>query len=276
MKKATMNAWLALLLAGAPILGCSGADSINIGNSQQGTQLSDYVAKWDGYAQAYTFNPDGSDRVRLTVAADGTGTLQVGNSALLSAPTDPNVGYPPGVSSLNEATEPLYEGFLYPIHAPDVQQSRIQIGINPADLWADWCALQTSVPYYETTIVNDAGVSNVVSGQSDAGTVTVLYGCAPNLPAMGQFSPTGGETNCALDEPDGGSVPIDCGKLFLCNMVGTCICNATSCAIPPLPAGTTAAKYPIELDGALDSTGATLTGTLNLGATRVTVVLQKQ
>ena len=38
--------------------------------------------------------PDGSDRVRLTIAANGQGTFEVGNAALLPPPTDPNVGYP--------------------------------------------------------------------------------------------------------------------------------------------------------------------------------------
>src|SRR5205823_5394415 len=116
------------LLCGAGIpLGCSGG-SVNIGNTNAvGSKLSDYAASWDGYAEAYTFMPDSSDRVRLTISADGHGTVEVGDTALLPPPTDPNVGYPsPGQPqfdgySLNSG---LSGGALYPIYAPRVQESR--------------------------------------------------------------------------------------------------------------------------------------------------------
>jgi hypothetical protein len=38
----------------------------------------------------------------------------------------------------------------------------------------------------------------------------------------------------------------------------------------------TVGNYPVELDGTLDSTGTTLTGTLNLDGTRVIVVMQRK
>ncbi len=70
--------------------------------------------------------------------------------------------------------------------------------------------------------------------------------------------------------------PVDCGKFYLC-ITGVCTCTATSCtASPTLSADTGPAGYPIELDGALDSSGKALTGTLNLGGTRVTVHLTRK
>ena len=194
-----------------------------------------------------------SDRVRVTIAADGHGTLRLGDDALYPPPTDPNVGYPPGIqlgaSSLGLPMIPVEE-FLYPLHAARVETNRIQLGIDPADLWAAWCALQTPVP--ETP---------------DA----LSYNCEPNLP----FGEMAG--SCALMEPDGTSVPVDCGKLALCRMAEECTCTASACAAGTVPNGTPPDQYPDELDGALDATGSTLTGTLMLGAgTRLTVVLQKQ
>ncbi len=71
-------------------------------------------------------------------------------------------------------------------------------------------------------------------------------------------------------------VPVDCGKLALC-LDNVCACTASSCTSEPaIPDGSTPAQYPVELDAALDATGTTLTGTLNLAGTRVTVVLTKQ
>jgi hypothetical protein len=261
--------------AGAP-LACSGGGSVNIGNTEvAGSQLSDYAANWDGYAEAYTFSPDGSDRVRLTIDASGQGTFQVGNATtLLSPPTDPNVGYPPGISvdgvSPDGSNNGTREDFLYPIHAANVQEARIQLGIDPSDLYAAWCALQTPIPSYETTTVDDAGVSNTVGGASDAGTVSTFYNCLPNVSSMSQGD------NCSLLEPDGSSDPVDCGKLYLCNIARPCACTASGCTIPPLPADATAAQYGGELDGALDTTGKMLTGTLTLNGQRITVHLTKQ
>jgi hypothetical protein len=262
--------------AGAP-LACSGGGAVNIGNTEvAGSQLSDYAASWDGYAEAYTFTPDGSDRVRLTIDASGQGTFRVGNATtLLPPPTDPNVGYPPGVGEAGNNFSPR-EDFIYPIHAANVQAARIQLGINPGDLYAAWCALQTPIPSYETTTVDDAGVSNTVSGASDAGTVSTFYNCAPNLGQMEHLDPATGQPICELTEPDGSGVPIDCGKYFLCTMGFACTCTATGCTSAPVPADATAAQYGIELDGALDTTGKILTGTLALNGQRITVHLTKQ
>ncbi len=282
MKKTQLLSPVLILCAAGSLVACSG-DKANIGNTSViGAQLSDYAATWDGYAEAYTFPPDGSDRVRLTIDASGQGTLRVGDAALFPAPSDPNVGYPPGVayngpSSVNAG---LTEGFLYPIYATQVQADRIQLGANPGDLFGAWCALQTPIPFYETTITgvfldggvvqtNDGGSPIGVPGIVDGGVVSTFYSCLPNEPSMS------GPSGCAQMNPDGTTTPVDCGKLTLCQLSQTCECTATSCTSYPVAASTPVGSYPVELDGALDATGTMLTGTLNVG-TRVTVHLIKQ
>ena len=283
MKNVRTQALLALMGGAGISLACSGGGAVNIGNTNVvGSQLSDYAATWDGYAEAYSFMPDGSDRVRLTIAANGQGTLEVGNAALLPPPTDPNVGYPPGAAANGPgpldptSTGVLTEGFLYPIYAAQVQADRIQLGANPGDLYAAWCSLQTTTyPTYETSFAHpDAGYTSTVPGIVDGGVVSVFYTCLPNGGSM--FSPTGG---CAVGSSDGGWTPVDCGKLSLCTLNMACQCTATGCASEQIAAGTPVSNYPVEIDGALDPTGTMLTGTLTLdgqSGTRITVHLTKQ
>jgi hypothetical protein len=264
------------LCAAGPLLACSGDKPVNIGNTNVvGSQLSDYAASWEGYAEAYTFMPDGSDRVRLTIGANGQGTFQVGNAALLPAPTDPNAGYPAGQPDpFVGPNEGLSGGVLYPVYAAQVQENRIQAGLKPNDYYGAWCALQT--PYH----VLDGYVN---SGQPDAGDGGLVpnfeYRCLPDV--GGGISGQGADQQCfvQISSIDGSSTdqPVDCGKFALCNR-NVCACTATSCATssPVVLAGTLPSGYPVELDAALDSAGKTLTGTLALSANlRVTVVLTK-
>jgi hypothetical protein len=290
MKKVGFRTLAALLFGAGFSAACSGGGgTVNIGNTNAvGSQLSDYAASWDGYAEAYTFTPDGSDRVRLTIAANGQGTLEVGNQTLVAAPTDPNLGYPPG----NEdptliSTPPLWEGALYPIYGAQVQTNRIQVGIKPNDYYAAWCALQTPHAFVGE-ISFDAGppgveVSGLVpfdggAGAADAASGAITY-LACSWPGGGGSGTTDAGTTCEGDNGLSGQevVPVDCGKFALCNAM-VCACTATTCdSSPVVAAGSAPSQYPVELDAALDSTGKTLTGTLALSTDlRVTVVLQKQ
>jgi len=252
-----------ILCAAVSLEACSGDKPVNIGNTMIGAQLSDYAATWDGYAEAYAFQPDGSDRVRLTLDASGNGTLEIGDSALLPAPTDQNVGFPKNATG-SVVPSPGYglsEGFLYPVHAANVQSDRIQLGVNPYDLWAAWCALQTSTFPYQYLDEMTGNFENV-------------YTCVdPNA-----ATPPGG--GCAMVDPDGGTTPIDCWKVSLCEYPNpACTCTATGCTSVQVAAGTPVAQYLVELDGALDATGATLTGTVTgtvATGDRVTVHLTKQ
>jgi hypothetical protein len=262
MKRNSLNSITILLGLVAPAVGCSGGGNVNIGETQSvGSKLSDYAATWDGYAEAYTFQPSGSDQVHLVLDGSGSGTLHVGDETPLPPPTDPSVGYPPGVSQ--GLKYPLWDNFLYPVHGARVQTDRIQVGINPNDIESAWCALQTPIPDVET---NTNG-----KGADATTTTTTFYGCLPNLGTQS------GTTDCALIAMDGTKTPVDCDKLYLCNDIRACNCTADSCSSNWQPAGDAGPdQYPDELDAALDASGKTLTGTLTLGDVRVTVHLTRQ
>ena len=260
MKNDRTRVLVALLCgAGAP-LACSGGGAVNIGNTETaGAELSDYAATWDGYVEAFNFWPDGSDHVRLTIAANGQGTLQIGDAALLAPPTDPNVGYPPGGYSTwvpftgTGRVSELVQGFQYPIHAATVQADRIQLGVDPNDLYTDWCPLETPFPF---------------------GDPPGYYTCI-NI-ASGTMISSNWDGTCTVTMPDQTTQVVDCLKVDLCMPPSTaCNCTATGCTANTVPAGGSPSQYAVELDGAMDGTGATLTATLTL-ADRVTVVLTKQ
>src|SRR5262249_6545701 len=132
-------------------------------------------------------------------------------------------------------------------------ESRIQLGINPDDIFGAWCALQTPVPTNQFT-------------NADGGLET-FYGCVPNWGTGPSGLPDGGPDAgpaCALFPPDGGpAVPVGCDKIWLCGpQGGVCRCTAASCASGTVSPGTPLNQYPAELDATLDDTGTTLTGTL--------------
>jgi hypothetical protein len=284
-----------LACAGLP-LACSGGGAVNIGNTESlGGKLSDYAASWDGYAEAFTFMPSGSDRVRLTIDAGGQGTLRVGDGPLLPPPTDPTVGYPPSAGPSDpgaaEFDSILREGFPYPIYGAQVQTQRIQLGVNLTDLFAAWCAIETPIAWQpapnfdpdagfpdagfpDAGFPDDASYANYqaspLPSSSDGGVSPDVYGCLPNWQAVL------GNPGCFLVDPDGRFDAVDCGKLDICRDSDICTCTATTCAITPVPAGTPVSQYPVELDAALDSGASTLVGTLVVEGVRVTVHLQRQ
>jgi hypothetical protein len=256
MKKKQIGTPLILLCAAGALLG-SGNGTVNIGDTQvRGSQLSDYAAVWDGYAQAYTFG-DGSDHLRLTIDAGGHGVLQVGDSAPLPAPSDPSVGYPAGYQGMfgTSGIAPPNPGFAYPIHATQVQSDRIQLGIDFNDLYSAWCGAESS--FAHPTHIN---------GPAD-------YGCLPEVQRIDHPANQG----CTAYFPDGTSQAMDCGKLSLCVLESVCTCTVSGCTATLTSNGTPPTQYSVEIDGALDGTGSALTGTfLVQGGARVTVVLQKQ
>lgn len=262
MTKMHTRAVTVLLLGAGALVGCSGnGGNVNIGDtSPVGAKLSDYAASWDGYAQAYAFWPDGSDRVRLTIDAQGHGNLRVGGADLLAAPTDPDEFTLENITALPEWSD-LVSGGLYPAHAAEVQAGRIQFGINPWDLEAAWCALQTPYP---------APAGGIVI--ADGGQVQEHYDytCLPT------YVSATSAPDCSYTDEARQTHAVSCAKFWLCQGIAACACTATSCAGRDLSYATAANQYPDEFDAALDTTGRTLTGTLNLDGQRITVVMQRQ
>ena len=194
-------------MRGRGLAGCSSGDAVNIGNTQAiGSELADYAAIWDGYAEAHTFG-DGSDHVHLTIDASGQGFLQFGDSAPPPAPTDPSVGYPPGAAGFGgpgTVTSTPLPGFLYPIHSAGVQAERIQLGVDPNDLYSAWCAIVPSFPN---------------------ATQSTGYGCLPEFQQAGYMPGSG----CSLLPTGGTTEAVDCSKLDLCFMGMVCTCTANAC-----------------------------------------------
>jgi hypothetical protein len=228
-----------LALAPAACGGGSGGSTVFTGAS-----IVDYVARWDGYAEAHTFN-DGSDRVRLLIDASGQGSVQVGELALWPAATDPNVG-PPGQwdRSNNYGIANLVPGFLYPIYDPRVEARRIRFSVNYHDAWRDWCRMQTPV----------------LSAQ--LGT----YACAPD---QGYDPATSDPNRCYVRDPiTQAVVEYDCFKWELCQLTAPCSCaaaplqcecSATACDVPSVNGN--GAVF-VQVDAALENDGADLVGTL--------------
>jgi len=219
-------------------LGCS-SSAENLGDGEvhvDKSQLASYAATWDGYIEAYSFQ-SGTDRVHVTLDANGHGSFQVGDGPLLPPPTDPNVGYPQALRDAAEGviagdfTFVLYDGLAYPVADTRIESERIRFNVDPHSAFTAWCELQTP------TLAEATPAS---------------YGCAA----------TGGGytgTNCTVSVPGNFEEPIDCGKLSICN--NACSCDVTSCTSHP-------AYSVIELDAALDDSGHNLVGTLltNAGA----------
>jgi hypothetical protein len=201
-----------------------------------GEQLSDYAASWEGYTEAFSF-ASGTDRLRLTLAEDGTGTIIVGEDAPPPpVPTNPEVG--PGFATGRQLQPLVLEGFPFSVQAIRVEARRLRLGAELKEPYRAWCELQTAYP-----IAPDIG----------------YYECLPN----GSTRSNGDRTDCAL-EPEGTDewIPIDCEKLSLC-MAGaqTCRCDEAGCSIP---ASESLEAQSLHLDGALFERGAEMVGTLVL------------
>ena len=227
---------VALACAGAA---CGSQSSVDIGGNR-GAALLDYSGDWDGYMEAYQLS-DGSDRIRISVGADGQGTARLGDSPLIPPPTDFNVGYPP------TGTDPR-TAFLFSIQDAHVESSRMRFGLTSTETLAPWCEHQ--LPVLDTVNV----------------TTPPRYGCGPNTVAGNE----GGV--CYFLDENGTKVIKDCGWIDLCVGGGACGCTETSCTSPaPSPVST------ILVDAALDSGGSQLVGTVDFGliGTRVTVRLNK-
>lgn len=213
-------------------LGCSSSPE-NIGDGEldvDKAKLESYAASWDGYVEAYHFQ-SGTDRVHVTLDANGNGSFVVGDGALLAPPTDPNLGYPAALATdvlargFLDQTSTLYDGIAYPVVGTRIESERIRLAFDPHSAFTEWCEMQTPA--------------------LDPNTTPTYYGCAPNGWNQDQNGCTVFIT--AVGEP------IDCGKLVICN--SGCDCDASSCTSKP-------SHTLVELDAALDDGGHNLVGTL--------------
>jgi len=221
---------------------CTSGGDLNVGDDRSGEfgqVLEDYAAQWDGYAQAYTFRGDGSDRVRLTLDASGNGSLRFGDEELIGPATEVEALYPP----LGPAQDPtdygggIRSGFAYPVAGATVEAARLQLSSDTETLMGSWCAL--------------AGPEPVPGYPCDIGAIPETWNA--------------GEGDCSFG-PE--RTPVDCFIALQCPL---CDCDGATCS-------TTDAQQ-MRVDGALSDDGNTFEGTLQLGVPdgeRVTIVLTRQ
>jgi hypothetical protein len=248
-------------LLGAVLLALAGCSEEGPGTTvYTGNQISDYVAEWDGYAEAFTFD-DGSDRVRLRVFADGHGDIRVGDMGLLPHPVDPSAA-PWNWARGSVTGTQLRPGFLYPIYEPRVESARIRVGADYRDLSQEWCEAQT--PYF----VGDYTASG--------------HGCLPDPAQYNLF--ISGDGSCSVtDSATGQPLSVGCVPVLLCTQpppcdAATAACTIYACTCDASSCGARDAGYPIRIDAALETEGTKLVGTFATsdGYTRYAIRLTRQ
>jgi hypothetical protein len=218
-------------------LACSG-DPVDIGDEQPptGETLVDFAADWDGYTEAFQFVYADSDRLRLTIDAAASGTLQIGEGAASVPAVDPEVApygpwSDPNYTALSE--HHLVPGFAYPLHDVSVERQRVRFMVDAFDLVRPWCQAQTP---------------RLVSGTYTCGYENWTWPSDPADP-------------CTVDDPNTPEyeqIPIDCGKAFVCDPA-MCGCSETGCDI-----AADATFLQVSFDAALEAAGDSLVGTLVL------------
>jgi hypothetical protein len=202
---------------------------------------------WSGVLENAQFS-NGSNRLKMTlsVASDGTatGTMLLGDGALLQPPTDPNVGYPPGVMFPTAGPLGFFEGFPYTMLGGKRSGSTLTFRLGEYELWKQWCSMQKS---YIEARYPDGGA---------------LYSCTPNAgPGFG------GDGSCTINVTNPTtmqSVPVECGKAELCSNT-PCVCSATACRVwdwmDPQVVDELAGEPDLSFD--LSINGATADGTMS-------------
>lgn len=254
---------LSSLAVVAILSGCSHGPEVIGDNSPTPTKtgLAAFAANWDGYIEAYKFM-DGSDRVRITVKEDGTGTIRSGNEDLWPAPTDPDTKYPPNYPSPSPSNtfRPLnipavWDGFLFTLHDIRVETERLRASAQSLEIFGGWCHLQD--PHQQLNGSYSCSSCNVFNIPDPSSDNCYTYNPCPQLDAVP-----------AADATEG-LVPILCEKLDLCLMSALCTCDAAGCSIGTAP-------QDIVVDSALLDAQLTLTGTLVLAGTNYTIRLKRQ
>lgn len=233
----------------AAVVGCGG-HTLDIGSTDGGQASADprpdpVVSAsgspvWHGNLENAQL-ANGSNRLTMTlaVAPDGTatGSVLLGDGTLLQPPTDPDVGYPPGVQFSIGGPFGFFEGFRYTILDGHLNGSTLTFKVAGLELWSQWCTLQRPFLSYRAP-----------DGGGD-------YSCVRPWSLGGNSA--GNPAGCTLTDPTSlMSMPIDCGKAQLCWLGNEpCECSATACR------GSSSTEPDITFD--LTITGATADGTIS-------------
>jgi hypothetical protein len=253
-----MGKWIkAWLFVG--VISCGGR-SLDVGSNDAGgadrivgASALNLVGTWSGSIDGFQF-PSGSNAVTMTLIArpddSVAGTLVFGNLPAPPPPTNPDVGYPPGVFSCTYGCTPhasYYEGFPYTAHSLAFDGTELDLGIETLQVWNAWCQMQKSYP---------------IPAPTEGG--APLYGCLP----PGSFNYDYINNACTLQNGVSNQ-PIDCAKGYLCSYESAysflgapsvCNCSATSCTSAALY-GTTPGTGQSDVTFALRPTGGRMQGT---------------
>jgi hypothetical protein len=243
-----------LLLLALINAGCGAPKKADIGDERRvvSSELASYVAVWDGYAEGYEFPGDATDRVRITINADGSGTLRVGEEALLPLASDPNGLFPPTYAFNGEAAlVGLRSGFEFPLLETEVSEERLKLEVDHSALMESWCALQPSTESGWTCGAFPGYVQLV--GDDDGTTCFVVQ------PGVSDGTQDGTSAEPFRTE-------LDCDVARQCNY---CSCDNEGCHAKPHPGNP-------GVDAALRDDGDKLDGTLTVNGTRINLRMQRQ
>ena len=232
---------LFLAMVAAP-LGCSDGGQVNIGNTDTlGGKLSDYAATWDGYTQLSTFS-DGSDRVRLTIDAEGHGRCRSATARRCPPRPMRTSGIRPAPETCSWRGSSIHRTRDSPIRFTG-RVSRA-VGFQLGDR-------------LQRRLRGLVRIQTPVSTGTDADTGAETFGCSPPFTMIEHANPS--SASCVVTKPDGTTQVADCGWLTLCSFPATtCTCTATACTAALVPDGAPGGQYPFQFDGRLDATGSTL------------------
>jgi hypothetical protein len=191
--------------------------------------------------QLLNFTPasGGSKSLQLTLrtAPDGTvtGTLVFGGGPLLPPATDPNVGYPPGIADggifdLVAVAYWSFEHFPFTLLDGSLDGSRLSFAVDMSELWARWCALQTTIYPLSPAMWVDAGDASEFGTSCPPGGVAYL-----------------GAGLCPGSDPQPGLVQqVDCAKLTLCHR---CACTLARCWVRAAVQAESLLHFDLQLAG---------------------------
>ncbi|MDQ3031804.1 MAG: hypothetical protein M3Y87_05255 [Myxococcota bacterium] len=195
---------LALVASALLALGCSTEDP-----GPGATVLAE--GRWVGELESGYLH-SGSSMIVIEIERARVGEPVVGHvvfgagEAPSLPPTDPEVGWPPGIDPQIGAV-PVADGFVYESTGGTRTGDQVRIELAATELWAPWCEIQT--PFQITTGSDEAQ-------------------CLPNRPW------TATPFDCHLDADDTSpELPVDCLKLALCRRTRVCACTTAGCNASP-------------------------------------------
>lgn len=204
-------------------VGCSTDDTVNLGETK-GSALADYAAHWKGYVENDVFDSlnTPTDMIRVTINADGSGFVRIGDAPLFPPASNYDAAYPTGAIPF-----PLQAGFQYPLLDTRIEDRRLRFRLDTSSPFEDWCSHQTPFPDSKNPS---------------------YWRCIPG-PLLGYYPVCHAGYSEEIDPP-----VVDCGHAITCT--NTCRCTEAGCAASGEP------TFVFTFDGSLEDAGSKLYGDL--------------